>query len=758
MKNNSNPFGKKILKRIWPIELLVGAVFMVAVMFVSEKSDINAAEAELLNTVDYIKEQYSNYNRLDLASETKSLMRMVESAEYIDREISYNSRIGRGAAEPSEDELRECAAHSYVTGILLLDKDGRISDFVTEDGDKLPDEIIAETTNDALLSTESFDVKTYTGRVEMKDGSYSDIAALGRSDGHGIVMAYYHTPLVYTETFVNSPELLLSGYNTQNNGTLVVSRGNIIIASNDTELVGKDINDVPILKHIKDRAVGRKLVHAKNSDDDHARSFGIMEKGRDFYVYGYLAERNVFGTTPRNLLYAMIIYGAALAVINIVRWKTTQDYREAQLHMKESYAADLERKNVELKAAVDRADRANLAKTNFLSRMSHDIRTPLNGIIGLLKIDEAHPDDIELINKNRDKMLISANHLLALINDILQMSKLEDGEVVLAHEVISLKQLSTEIVTIVKQRAADAGVTLVYASDAGETDFEDRQDAFVEPYVYGSPLHIRQLFLNIYSNCIKYNRVGGKVLTKIRCLGTKRNTVTYEWTISDTGVGMSAEFLEHIFDPFSQEREDARSVYNGTGLGMTIVKSLVTKMNGTIEVTSEPDKGSRFVVTLPFDISDHAPADEDDNDAPDADIRGVRLLLAEDNELNAEIAETLLKDEGAQVTRVHNGRRAVDLFASSPAGRFDVILMDIMMPEMDGCSAARAIRAMDRKDAERIPIIAMTANAFAEDAKKCFDAGMNAHLAKPLQMKSVTATIARFYKRDKKSGRDRILP
>ena len=757
MQNTNNPFGAKVLKRIWPAELIVGVVFLTAVMFVSEKSDISSTENELLNTVDYIKEQYSNYNSLDLASETKSLMRMVESAEYIDREISCNTQTERGSAVPSEEELKACAEHSYVTGIVLLDKDGGIVNFVSTEDSILPKEISDAAANDELLGTESFDAGTYTCRVQMEDGSYSDIAAVGRSDGHGIVMAYYHTPLIYTEKFSNSPEMLLSGYNTEHNGTLVISHGSTIAASNNQELIGKDINDVPILKHIKERAAGRKLVHTRNDPGDHSRTFGIMEKGRDFYVYGYLPERSVFGTTPRNMLYALIIYGAALAVINIARWKVTQDYKEVQLRIKESYAENLERKNDELKAAVDRADRANLAKTNFLSRMSHDIRTPLNGIIGLLKIDEAHPDDTELLNKNREKMQVSANHLLDLINDILQMSKLEDGEVVLAREVISLKQLSSEIVTIVRQRAADAGVTLVYASDDVETDFDGRQGAFIEPYVFGSPLHLRQLFLNIYSNCIKYNRVGGKVLTKVSCLGTERNTVTYEWTISDTGVGMSAEFLEHIFDPFSQERDDARSTYNGTGLGMAIVKSLVTKMNGMIEVTSEVDKGSKFVITLPFEISDHAPANANADAESDADIRGVRLLLAEDNELNAEIAETLLKDEGAQVTRVHNGRQAVDIFASSPEGRFDVILMDIMMPEMDGCTAARAIRAIDRKDAERIPIIAMTANAFAEDAQKCFDAGMNAHLAKPLQMQTVTATIARFYKRDVKAGRNRIL-
>ena len=260
---------------------------------------------------------------------------------------------------------------------------------------------------------------------------------------------------------------------------------------------------------------------------------------------------------------------------------------------------------------------------------------------------------------------------------------------------------------------------------------------------FGSPLHLRQIFLNIYTNCIKYNKVGGKVCSKVVCLEMAENTVTYRWIITDTGIGMSQEFLERIFDPFSQERTDARSVYHGTGLGMAIVKGLVEQMNGTIEISSEEGVGSTFVITLPFEVMENTGPVLQPKEGNEATIHGLRLLLAEDNELNAEIAQMLLEDEGAIVTIVADGRQAVEEFQNNPPGTFDAILMDVMMPVMDGLTATREIRALPRPDAKTIPIIAMTANAFAEDAQKCLEAGMTAHLAKPLEMKKAVAVMAR---------------
>ena len=399
--------------------------------------------------------------------------------------------------------------------------------------------------------------------------------------------------------------------------------------------------------------------------------------------------------------------------------------------------ADQRRQN-ELKEAKEAAERANAAKTSFLSRMSHDIRTPLNGILGLLRIDAMHEDDKELIKNNREKITIAANHLLSLINDVLQMSKLEDGQVNLAHEALDMKQLALDVMTIVQMRASEAGVTVENQTFNGKLP---------NRYVYGSPVHLRQLFLNIYSNAIKYNKIGGSIYTDFQFIGQKGNIATYQWVISDTGIGMSQEFLEHIFEPFAQEHNDARSLYKGTGLGMAIVKSLIDEMHGTIKVTSEEGKGSTFTITLPFEIAEKEAVIQKKIDIENADISGLQLLLVEDNDLNAEIAQVQLEEAGAKVAVVGDGQQAVDVFRKTPVGTFDAILMDIMMPVMDGLSATKAIRAIDRPDAAEIPIIAMSANAFEEDARKSMEAGMNAHLAKPLKMDLVIATIARCCKR-----------
>lgn len=399
------------------------------------------------------------------------------------------------------------------------------------------------------------------------------------------------------------------------------------------------------------------------------------------------------------------------------------------------YQAKLKREE-DLKDALEKANQANAAKSDFLSRMSHDIRTPLNGIIGLLDISEANPQDLELASQNRAKARIAANHLLSLINDILNMSKLETDNIELAHEAFDIRQLAGDILVITEMRAAEAGITLKH---------EDCSTNIAYPYVYGSPLHVRQIFVNILSNAIKYNKPGGNIFMKIESGKKQDNMIEYICTIADTGIGMSSEFAEHLFEPFSQEKVDARSVYHGTGLGMSIVKALVDKMNGTITVESELGVGSKFTVTLSFEIAEQKELDSGEiSGSVEVSIKDTKIMLVEDNELNMEIATELLKEQGAIVTQVANGAEAVSLFKNSTKGTFDVILMDVMMPVMDGLEATRKIRALDRIDAATIPIIALTANAFYEDVKKCIESGMNAHLSKPLEIEKVVEMIVKY--------------
>ncbi len=396
---------------------------------------------------------------------------------------------------------------------------------------------------------------------------------------------------------------------------------------------------------------------------------------------------------------------------------------------------DLEREEsahmAELLAAKRAAEHANVAKTNFLSRMSHDIRTPLNGIIGLLQINQAHADDIELVRENQEKMRVAADHLLSLVNDVLQMNKLDDDSIELAFEPADLNEISSSITVIIDNKASEEGVTLV----AGKRDMPVR-------YVYTSPLHLRQIFLNIYSNCIKYNKPGGSVTTTTECVSCDDKQVVYRWTISDTGIGMSEEFLQRIFDPFVQEGDDpVRTHAQGAGLGMSIVKRLVEKMDGTITVTSVKGEGSTFVLEIPFAV---APKIAGDSEAPavERSIAGLHILLAEDNELNTEIAKILIEDHGGSVVTVGDGAAALERFCAEPAGTFDAILMDVMMPVMDGFQATAAIRASGQPDAASVPIIAVTANAFVEDEQHCLEAGMNGHLAKPIDIDRLIQVVS----------------
>ncbi len=722
-------------RRLVPVEIVIGMILLMVMFVIASNADIASTEEKLITTVEYMKEQCNNSQMRDLASESKSLLRVTESVEQIRWRLTYGIYAAENG-EPDKETLENFARDSYLAGLILLDENGHTIAAYNHAGFS-SEGLISRVDKEALMDVVDFSEKTYAVRIAFENESHIDLAAVGRSDEKGVIIGYYYTSSEYARTFNNSIRSLVDGYLPEHDGTIVISSGNRIIASNDASLIDKNTDDIPILAHIMDQGSGKKLVHKRSSSMSMTSDFGLMDKSQNYYIYAYMTERNVFSTTPRNILYSLFVFCLLIGLLHTVWWRTEQAYSRKQEKIRRQYTEDLESKNIQLRETAIQAEKANAAKSNFLSRMSHDIRTPLNGIIGLLKIDEAHFEDTELVRENHKKMLISADHLLSLINDVLQMSKLEDGKIELTHESVDLAKLSMEVGTIISARTAEAGITL----DVKKQELPVR-------YIYGSPLHLRQIFLNIYGNCIKYNKVGGKVMTSVECLSADEDTVTYRWTIADTGIGMSEEFLRHIFEPFSQERSDARSVYMGTGLGMTIVNGLIEKMNGSIDITSQEGAGTTFIVTIPFEIAAEPPAEESagtDGNAPErADLKGLKLMLVEDNELNAEIAQMLLEDEGASVIPVSDGKQAVEMFSDSQPGDIDAILMDIMMPVMDGLTATKAIRALERPDAADIPIIAMTANAFEEDAKKCLAAGMNAHLAKPLQIEKVVGEINRF--------------
>ena len=383
---------------------------------------------------------------------------------------------------------------------------------------------------------------------------------------------------------------------------------------------------------------------------------------------------------------------------------------------------------------LEKVRRANSAKSEFLSHMSHDLRTPINGIMGLLAILEKSQDDAERQSECRKKIRLLAEHLLSLVNDVLQVSKLDSGRAAMAVEPFDLHDTLENCIAVQSVQAEEAGVRVVLE----EVDLEHSK-------LIGNPLYVKQILMNVLDNAIRYNRPGGSVFIQVKETGCWNGTADCQFVIEDTGIGIGEDFKKHIFEPFTQEHQGARTHYSGVGLGLSIVKKLVEHMEGTIEVESQLGRGSIFQITLPLQADQTwraRPVDKARNVL--GSIAGMRVLLAEDNEINCEIVEFMLREAGAEVVTANDGKAAADAFAASAPGDFDCVLMDLMMPVMSGYEAARVIRGMDRPDAAAVPIIALSANAFEEDVALAKDAGMNEHLAKPVDIKKMLQVMGRL--------------
>jgi len=387
----------------------------------------------------------------------------------------------------------------------------------------------------------------------------------------------------------------------------------------------------------------------------------------------------------------------------------------------ENALAKIAEQNRQLEEAKDAANTANAAKTQFLSHMSHDIRTPINGIIGMLDIADGNSGDPVRQADCRKKMRIASNHLLSLINDVLDISMLESGRVEFTDEVFDIRLLIEDCAEITRNTAVERGIRIL--TDTTGID---------HPYLFGSPLHMRQIIINIIGNSVKYNKDCGSVFIRLKEKSYHDGDAEMEFRVEDTGIGMSEDFMKRIYEPFTQADCGPRTQYNGTGLGMAITKNLVERMGGKILVESTPGVGSTFTVNVTFRTAEKKDLVRNDSVQSDVSVKGMHILLAEDNEMNREIVQYILETAGASVVNAANGKEALDLFSSSAPGAFDCILMDIMMPVMNGLFATREIRALNKPDAKTIPIIAMTANAYAEDIRKTKEAGMNEHVAKPL--------------------------
>ena len=719
---------------LWILSAIAGIGILLASFRISTDSDIAAASKSLLDTANYIKKQCATYSSLNLASEMKSLMRMMETAQQVNRDIQYERHIFDKDVLDMVS-LKRYTEENYLSGVILLDADGTVQlEYNTDDVDSSELKDILE--KEAVLNVAEHHEKNYAARIECEDGSYLDLATVGRSDCKGVIAVYYHTPKEYVQSYSLSYQKLLSGYSMANDGTIVVTSGELIIASNDESLIGKNVNEIAVLMNIRERGESGKLVHVKSDFTGPSWSFGLIDRGRDYYIYAYRAERDIFKSTPMRLVITVTGYLFVILMIQVVRWRTRQHYREEQILQEKHYKEEeLKREQAyqeELKKAAKKAESANTSKTQFLQRMSHDIRTPINGIRGMVSIGDYYKNDMQKQAECRRKIWEASGLLLELVNEVLDMGKLESGEIVLESRSFDLLKLIDEICDVLEKQAAGRGIAI-----------SREKPSVKHTALIGSPLHLKRLLMNILSNAIKYNKDNGSIHLNCREVEDTDSTVVIEFICADTGIGMSKEFQKHLFEPFTQENSKARTNYEGTGLGMAITKSLVDKMGGTIEFESEQGVGTTYHITIPFEIDKNR--EEEENRIVNKEtlsISGMHLLLVEDNELNMEIAEFMLQNEGVIVEKASNGEEAVQKFEASRPSTFDAILMDVMMPVMDGHEATRKIRALERADAATIPIIAMTANAFADDRKKAFEAGMNEHLTKPLEAEALIKVLA----------------
>ena len=712
---------KKKEKRIQLLGGLIGICVAVVSLFYFFHVEKAEAEKRMVEIVNYVKVQCSTYTHYNESSESKSLLRAIESARQMSTNINMETENGR---QLSRDFLKENLQTLWVNGIIVLDTEGKIDCEYSTD-ESLANEITEYLQKEIIMDFVGYEERSYSERINRKDGSHIDIAACARKDAQGIVAVYYYTPPKFARNYTLTIQSLLNGYSTQKDGTIIVADEGIIVASNDESLLGQNTADNEVVKAMKRNTDSQHIYHLKNEGTG---CYGIMLKQRDYYIYAYLSDTEVFHNLPLNVISVIFLYFLMFSIF----WFWT--YRTNQSHQKQEQEKD-EKYKTELLIAAKKAEAANEAKTEFLQRMSHDIRTPINGICGMVNMADHYADDMEKQKEYRTKVKEASNLLLELVNDVLDMSKLESGEIVLEEIPFNLSSIYREVFVVIEQVAAEQNLQIVW--EKKEITHRD---------LIGSPRYVKRVMMNILSNAMKYNRENGHIYISCSEIPSGQpETTTMEFVCRDTGIGMAEEFQKHIFEPFAQEHAGSRTRFSGTGLGMPISKKLIEKMGGTITFESAEGIGTTFVIRIPFKIDMDSDKGKEQTDVSDEkSIKGLHILLTEDNELNMEIAEFMLQNEGADVTKAWNGQEAVEVFKKSEPGEFDVILMDIMMPVMNGYEATKMIRSLDREDAKAIPIIAMTANAFTEDRLRAKEAGMDEHISKPVDVRLLVKVICKL--------------
>ena len=714
---------KKKEKRIQLLGGMIGICVAVVSLFYFFHAEKTEAEKRMVEIVNYVKVQCSTYTHYNESSESKSLLRAIESARQMSTNIKTEKENG---GQLSREFLEGNLQTLWVDGIIVLDKEGKMDCEYSTD-ESLANEITEYLQKEIIMDFSGYEERSYSERFARKDGSRIDIAACARKDAPGIVAVYYYTPPEFVRNYTLTIQGLLNGYSVQKDGTIIVADDGIVVASNDQSLLGQNTADNEVVQAMKKHTDSQHIYHLKKEGTG---CYGIMLKQRDYYIFAYLPDTEVFHNLPLSVAGVIFLYFLLFSIFWFWTYRTNLTHRKLEREKDKKYKE-------ELLIAAKKAEAANRAKTEFLQRMSHDLRTPINGICGMVNMADHYADDIEKQKEYRTKVKEASNLLLELVNDVLDMSKLESGESVLEEVPFNLSSISEEVLVVIEQMAAEQNIRIMW----------EKKEIIHRNFI-GSPGYVKRVMMNILSNAVKYNRENGHVYISCMEIPSEQPEMTMmEFVCRDTGVGMADEFQKHIFEPFAQEHAGSRTKFAGTGLGMPITKKLVEKMGGTITFESKKGIGTTFVIRIPFKIDMDSDKGKEQTDVSDEkSIKGLHILLTEDNELNMEIAEFMLQNEGADVEKAWNGQEAVELFKKSEPGEFDVILMDIMMPVMNGYEAAKMIRSLEREDAKKVPIIAMTANAFTEDRIRAKEAEMDEHVAKPVDVKLLIKVIRKLVK------------
>lgn len=704
----------------WLLVILLGIALSVVAGMMSYGYTTAQAEQRFADVVDYVATQSLSYDAFNSAYATKNLIRVMEIAGETARDMERD-------ASADNATLKQYADQFNVTALIVTDTSGNL---VSESStDNVGYESLAAYLKETpVLEVATHPLKSYTARITLADDSVADIGCVARQDGEGIVVAVRHQSAKAVASNTLKLQSLLDGYETIDSGNIVIENDGKVVATNAVEPTILGVFDLPatdvfIVDGIKGRCLPGKVRLVNVNGEWYLGTFG---KARGFYVYTYASARRYFETVAVVVASVLVLYGGVIASAVTAR-RSAERQRLTDLLLQERDYGD------KLAKAAREASSANSAKTEFLRRMSHDLRTPINGIRGMVEVGNANAGDLEKQAECRSKIWTASGLLLDLANEALDMSRLESGQVDLNLVPTNMVALNREVCDILERQAEERLVTIICD-----------QRTLDHPYARVSVTHLKRLLLIIAGNAVKYNRQDGYVRLTCREVEPVDGVPVYEYTIVDNGIGMSEEFQQHLYEPFCREEQQVEGASSGTGLGAPIAKQLVELMGGTMNFTSTLGQGTTFTIRLPFEkckrseIPQAVHVDAGDDDA----LQGLRVLLVEDNDLNAEIAQFTLDRAGAIATHVKDGESAVETFAASAPHEYDVVLMDIMMPGIDGLEATRQIRALDREDAATTPIIAVSANAFADDRRLSREAGMNAHLSKPVSSQELIEALA----------------